>query len=92
MNEKKGGVNYVIPKGKKNAGKQKVLLTPAGKRAKYNAELECGRGLTVRGEIKYNEDGSTHYLTKPQRAYRQGYLNAQNEQRVIYAKAHNPKK
>lgn len=73
-------------------GNKKVLLTPAGKRAKYNAELDCGRGLTVQGEIKYNKDGSTHYLTKQQKAFRHGYLQAQNEQRAIYAKAHNPKK
>lgn len=91
MGEKKGGVNYKIPDGKKNAGQNKVLLTPAGKRAKFNAELENGIGLTVNGEVKYNEDGSMHYLSNKQKAYRKGYLQAQNEQRAIYAKQHAKK-
>lgn len=89
---KKGGVNYKIPKGKKNEGQTKILLTPEGKRAKFSAELENGIGLTVNGEVKFNKDGSTHYLTNKQKAFRQGYLNAQNEQRTIFAKAYNPKK
>lgn len=78
-----------------------TLLTPEGKRAKYQAEMQKGVHFTNNGAVKTFERTNhatgevinvQRRLSDTQRAYRQGYLQAQNEQRAIYAKAHNPKK
>ncbi len=65
-----------------NDGSSRTLLTPAGKGEKYAAELRNNQAYTNDFELK--KDG----LTKQQRAYRGGYLDAMKDS----AKAFNAKK
>lgn len=94
---KKGGVCVK----NKSDDKDITLLTPEGKRAKFQAEIKQGTHFTNDGKVKNYEKTNRatgevtnvpRRLSDVQRAYRQGYLQAQNEQRAIYAKTHNPKK
>lgn len=89
---KKGGIEYKIPEGKPHAGETRILLTPEGKRAKYNLELETGVKLTNEGEPKRNKDESLKYLNASERGFRTGFISSQNEQRAIYARNHAQKK
>ncbi len=98
--EKKGGVSYKLTKGE-HANETVTLLTPAGKRSKFQAELKQDKHLTSSGVVKTMDrinrrTGEVHTIERPltdcQRAYRQGYINAQNESRAIYAKTHAQKK
>lgn len=97
---KKGGVPYKLTKGE-HSGEQVTLLTPDGKRAKFMAEIKNNKHYTASGVVKTNDhiDRKTGKVTKVERsltdverAYRQGYLHAQNETRAIYAKTHAQKK
>ena len=72
------------------SGKMVRLLTPAEKGGKYAFELKKGVRVTNMGEPKYNEDGSPQKLTKAQRAYRVGYLDARGDNAKAYK--HNKKK
>ncbi len=69
-------------------GNTGVVLTPAGKGAKYAAELKSGKRYTNAGQTKVGENGKPLGLSKAQRAYRGGYLKARQDN----AKAYNAKK
>lgn len=71
---------------KDKTGKEKTLLTPTGKVAKYKAEMKNGVCITNDGKRKKDEKGREKKLTKAQRAYRAGYVNALGEQSAIYKK------
>lgn len=74
---------------RKSDGKQKVLLTPNGKGAKYSAELKNGVRITNTGKRKKSDDGKPMKLTKAQRAYRSGYLNARKDNAKAYKSKRN---
>ncbi len=59
---------------KSSDGSQRILLTPAGKSAKYAAELKQGVHLTNTGEVKTNRQGKERRLTDTEAAFRSGYL------------------
>ena len=65
-------------------GKKIRLLTPDQKGAKAAVELKRGVRLTNMGQVKRNEDGSPQKLTKAQRSYRAGYLNARSDNAKAY--------
>lgn len=71
------------------SGKKIRLLTPAQKGAKAAVELKKGVKLTNFGKVKTNRDGSPRKLTKVERAYRAGYLNARSDNAKAYK--HNKK-
>ena len=71
------------------SGKKVRLLTPAQKGAKAAVELKKGVKMTNFGEVKMNRDGSPRKLTKVERAYRAGYLNARSDNAKAYK--HNKK-
>ncbi len=60
-------------------GETKVLLNPAGKGAKYAAELKDNKHYTNEGKIKTNSNGKIKRLSDTQRAYRSGYLKARSD-------------
>lgn len=61
-----------------DGGKQ-TLLTPAGKGTKYAVELREKLRITNDGIIKTDDKGKPLSLTKEQRSYRAGYLDAQKD-------------
>lgn len=65
-------------------GKKIRLLTPDQKGAKAAVELKRGVRLTNMGQVKRNEDGSPQKLTKAQRSYRAGYLDARSDNAKAY--------
>ena len=67
-------------------GKRKTLLTPTGKVAKFKAEIENDVRITNDHKRKKTADGKPMKLTKAQKAYRKGYINALGEQSAIYKK------
>ena len=71
---------------RKSDGKRKTLLTPTGKVAKFKAEIENDVRITNDGKRKKTDRGSPMKLTKAQKAYRKGYINALGEQSAIYKK------
>ena len=68
-------------------GEVKVLLTPAGRGAKYSAELKNRKRYTNSGSVKKDDKGKAMKLNCCQRAYRSGYLAARKDN----AKAYNAK-
>lgn len=60
-------------------GVQKTLLTPAGKGAKYAQELKTGKRMTNSGAPKMDDNGQQQGLTKGQRAFRAGYIQARKD-------------
>lgn len=65
-----------------------TLLNPSEKGKKYSSELRNNIKLTNRFQPVVNENGVVQDLTKEQRAYRAGYLDARKDN----AKCHNAKK
>ena len=63
-------------------GKVITLLNPQEKRDKFYAELKLGEKITNDYEPKNVK------LTREERAYRSGYLAAQNENAKIFKKNH----
>ena len=76
-----GGKNYAV-----------TLLNPHEKRQKYFGELQSGVAITNDGEFKRDERGNKKKLTKQQRAYRAGYIQAQNDSVACYNAKHGKKK
>lgn len=72
------------------SGKKVRLLTPDQKGAKAAVELKKGVKLTNFGQVKRDENGHPIKLTKAQRSYRAGYLNARSDNAKAYN--HNKKK
>ena len=69
---------------KNDKGKEKTLLTPTGKCAKFKAELDNGIRITNQGKRKLDANGNAIALTDAQKAYRQGYRQALGEQAAIF--------
>lgn len=65
-------------KFKRKDGKEITLLSPKGKGKKYAAELRTGMHFRNDGEYKPDKNGEIG-LTKEQRAYRSGYLDARKD-------------
>ena len=66
------------------SGKTIRLLSPAEKGKKAAYELKKGMKFTNMGKPKQNPDGSYMTLSKPQRAYRAGYLDARKDNAKAY--------
>ena len=61
-------------------GKTVILLDPAGKGKKYAHELSLNERRTNDGKVKVNrETGEVQKLSKAQRSYRAGYLDARKD-------------
>ncbi len=71
-----------------DTGKPKVLLNPNGKGAKYALELKTNLAHTNNGDVKLDKKGNKTTLSKVQRSFRAGYLQAQSDN----AKAYNATK
>lgn len=84
-NGKRTGTNLIDEDGRKFA-----LLTPHGKGAKYATELKENRRRTNDGLVKKDKNGKEQRLTKQQKAFRSGYLQAQTDSARAY-KAKNKK-
>ena len=68
-------------------GKTVTLLDPAGKGAKYAHELKTKRRYTNEGRVKVNPNtGEVQKLTKAQRSYRAGYLDARKDNAKAWCK------
>lgn len=65
-------------------GTKSTVLTPAGKGAKYAQELKDGKRMTNSGAPKMGENGKQLGLTKQQRAFRSGYLQARKDSANAY--------
>ena len=63
---------------KDKKGRTRTLLNPSEKGAKFAAELRTGIRKTNDGRNKADKNGDVG-LTKEQRAYRSGYLDAQKD-------------
>ena len=72
-------------------GKKKTFLTPTGKVAKFKAEIANNARITNDGKRKKTDSGAPMKLTKAQKAYRKGYIQALGEQSAIYNKKHKRK-
>ena len=68
--------------------KDVVLLNPTEKRNKAFAELQTGVRLTNTGEIKKDKSGKPLSLTNEGRAYRAGYIEAQNDSAGCFKRQH----
>lgn len=79
----RGGTEITVADADGVASK-KVLLTPAGKGAKYADELKNNRRITNEGQPKTNSCGCVQELTPEQRAFRGGYLQAQKDSAKCY--------
>ena len=65
------------------SGKRVTLLNPAEKGAKFAKELKQGVKRTNRGGFKL-KDGKAIKLTKSERAYRSGYLDARKDSSKVF--------
>lgn len=61
-----------------------VLLNPQEKRLKYFDELRGKTALTNDWKVKKDKSGKKKTLSKQQRAYRSGYIQAQNDSAACY--------
>ena len=77
---RKNGVNLVNTED----GREHTVLNPSGKGAKYAQELKTGKRLTNSGSPKIGENGQQMGLTKRQRAFRAGYLQARKDNAEAY--------
>ena len=77
---RKNGVNLVNEKD----GRKFTALNPSGKGAKYAKELKDGKRITNSGAPKLDDNGKQLGLTKQQRAYRSGYLQARKDSANAY--------
>lgn len=76
-------------KVKTKKGRTITLLNPSQKANKFAAELRTGMHYTNDGSYKPDKDGEIG-LTKAQRAYRSGYLDARSDGAKAWK--HNQKK
>lgn len=65
-------------------GKKVTLLNPSEKGKKFAFELKSGTPQTNNGLLKTDKNGKIRSLTKEQRAYRSGYLDAQKDSAKAY--------
>ena len=69
---------------KSKKGKKIVLLNPAEKGAKFAKELKQGRKRKNDGSFLLDEKGKSVKLSKAERAYRGGYLDARKDAANAY--------
>ena len=69
-------------------GKKVTLLNPSEKGTKYATELAYNVALTNDGEQKMDKKGSPKKLSKVQRAYRAGFLQAQKDSSKAFKHNH----
>ena len=69
---------------KNRRGKKVVLLNPQEKRNKYFDELANDVALTNNKHLKTKRNGKPKRLTDAQKAYRSGYIQAQNDSAKCY--------
>lgn len=81
----KGRYGGIVVRNEK--GKEQTLLSPSQKGAKYADELREYRHLTNEGKLKY-PGTDKEWLTKSQRAFRAGYLQAQRDSANAYKSKH----
>lgn len=74
----------------KKRGKDIVLLNPSEKRNKAFRELKDGIRLTNTGKVKNGNNGKPLRLTNEGRAYRAGYIKAQDDSAGCF-KQKNPR-
>lgn len=77
--------------GTNKNGKKFTLLNPGEKGKKFAKELVIGYHHTNDMQYKFDENGEVKPLTKEQRAYRSGYLDARKDSAKAY-KAKQKKK
>lgn len=68
---------------KTKKGKTVTLLNPSEKAGKFAAELRTGMHYTNDGAYKPDANGEIG-LTKAERAYRSGYLDARKDSAKVY--------
>ncbi len=81
----KQGVELVNTK----TGSNFTLLNPSGKGKKYSKELKTNKSYTNDGRVKLNDKGKPLSLTKQQRAFRAGYLQARTDAAKAYKAKNN---
>ena len=81
---RKNGVHLVNTED----GRKHTVLNPSGKAAKYAKELKDGKRITNSGSSKLDENGKQLKLTKRQRAFRAGYLEARKDEAKAYKAKH----
>ena len=69
---------------KNRRGKKVVLLNPQEKRNKFFDELSNNVALTNDNHLKTKRNGKPKRLTDAQKAYRSGYIQAQNDSAACY--------
>ncbi len=67
----------------------KLLLNPIEKFDKYRYELKMDIQRTADGRIKRDNKGNLKHLTRNQRCYRQGYVDAVRTSQRAFAHAHS---
>lgn len=82
--KKNGGAVRLGTRITDSDGEIKTLLTPAGKAAKYVAEISNNMCCTNDGEVKFGKNGKPKRLTAKQKAYRAGYLDARKDNAKVY--------
>lgn len=65
-------------------GRKVTLLNPSEKGKKYAMELKTNVPQTNNGLLKVNQNGEIRSLSKAQRAYRAGFLDAQKASAKAY--------
>lgn len=65
-------------------GSKRTVLNPHGKGRKYAAELRSKSRMTNDGEVKRDKSGKPMTLSKAQRSFRSGYLQAQKDNAKAY--------
>lgn len=65
-------------------GKTITLLNPSEKGKKFASELRDNTRYTNDGKYKADKDGGIDQLTRVQRAYRSGYLDARKDSANCY--------
>ena len=77
----------------RNDGKTVTLLNPSEKGGKFAQELRTNYAYTNNMDLKMEKDGSTvKSLSKEQRAYRSGYLDARKDSAKAWKASRKKKK
>lgn len=83
---KKGGAYGGVVVREEGTDRERTLLSPSQKGAKYSQELREGQRYYNNGTRREGEDGAPVELSHAQRSYRAGYLDAQKDARKIFKK------
>ena len=69
-------------------GKMVTLLNPSERARKFSIELKHGKALTNNAKRKMGKDGKQIKLTKEQKAFRSGYLQARKDSANAFKSNH----